>query len=57
MKPKNQTWGGNSRCAQKGDYGFLSQDQNVKERRIKEQGHIQQRRLSSARTKAMEHLT
>jgi hypothetical protein len=36
LKPINQTWGGNFRCEQKGDHGFLSQDQSVKEGRTKE---------------------
>jgi hypothetical protein len=46
---------GNSRCEQKGDHGFLSQDQSVKEGRTKEQGHARRRRQSSIRMKQIEN--
>jgi hypothetical protein len=55
LKPINQTWGGNFRCEQKGDHGFFSQDQNVKEGRTKEQGHTRRGRQSSIRMKQIEN--
>ena len=55
MKPINQTWGGNFRCEQKGDHGFLSQDQSVKEGRTKELGHARWGCQSSIRMKQIEN--